>query len=332
MRIPDKPFKNYEEQLDILWGRNLKYENKNNAIHILKQVPYYSLINGYKKDFLDVERSRDSDERYIEGTTIELLYTIYDFDSKLKNILFRYILGIETNIKGILTYFISENIGVFEDEYLDRKNYPPNNRYATPCIRTFNKYLLSKDDPINYYAKTKNHIPPWILASELSFYDTLRWISSLSLDQQNELHLNLFDNFKISLPVDKLKTQNLFFNSAHLLRKFRNRCAHGHRAINTTISRYRLNKRFVNSLCNFPIISKNKGKNDLFAIFIAVILLLNDEQHINNFLIDIQTLFASHPDEIEVIMNLSNFKADDFYNLRTFIEKLYGIKVKLLDD
>lgn len=54
MSIYDKPYKSIDELLDILATRHhLMIEDKDTAKNILKFVPYYDLINGYKDCFMD---------------------------------------------------------------------------------------------------------------------------------------------------------------------------------------------------------------------------------------------------------------------------------------
>lgn len=47
-----KPFKTYDEQIDILKSRNLEIKDKSKAKDILSQINYYNLINSYKNPFL----------------------------------------------------------------------------------------------------------------------------------------------------------------------------------------------------------------------------------------------------------------------------------------
>lgn len=54
MSNPDKPFKTFEELREILTtGHNLiSCINDPNALEILKFIPYYDLVNGYKEAFM----------------------------------------------------------------------------------------------------------------------------------------------------------------------------------------------------------------------------------------------------------------------------------------
>ena len=52
-----KEFKTYEEQIELLKIRGLKFENEEFALNKLQEDNYYSIINGYKDLFLDKEDS-----------------------------------------------------------------------------------------------------------------------------------------------------------------------------------------------------------------------------------------------------------------------------------
>ena len=50
-----KEFKTYEEQIELLKTRGLKFENEEFDLNKLQEDNYYSIINGYKDLFLDKE-------------------------------------------------------------------------------------------------------------------------------------------------------------------------------------------------------------------------------------------------------------------------------------
>lgn len=87
----DKPFKTYEEQLNILLSRNIdiNFSNNNFALSILEDFSYYTIINGYK-EYYTIE-----DDYFKSGTTIEDIFTFYMLDTSLSHILLKYIIYIE---------------------------------------------------------------------------------------------------------------------------------------------------------------------------------------------------------------------------------------------
>lgn len=79
--MESKPFKTHNQQLKILRDRGL--EVKSSAKRSLEQYGYYSLINGYKWNFL----KRDSNgnimrpEKFKVGSNFQEIQDLYDFDS-----------------------------------------------------------------------------------------------------------------------------------------------------------------------------------------------------------------------------------------------------------
>lgn len=64
----EKPFKTYDEQIQLLISRGIEISNlqqKSNAKKLLQHEGYYNLINGYSKLFLDTPNC------YKSGTTME---------------------------------------------------------------------------------------------------------------------------------------------------------------------------------------------------------------------------------------------------------------------
>ncbi len=47
----DKPFKTYEQQIELLKEKGLSIPNETYAVKVLKDLSYFALINGYKKAF-----------------------------------------------------------------------------------------------------------------------------------------------------------------------------------------------------------------------------------------------------------------------------------------
>ena len=76
----EKEFKTIDEQIELLQSRNLHIENKNIARKILLNNNYYYLINGYKDVFLN---KNSKDEKFANGTTLEEIYSLYEFDRKI---------------------------------------------------------------------------------------------------------------------------------------------------------------------------------------------------------------------------------------------------------
>lgn len=83
----DKPFKTYDEQIEIIKSRNIKIEDPVFARNVLSSISYYTIINGYKNSFLLSQET----ESFVDGTSFEDLYALHWLDTSLSNLLFKYI-------------------------------------------------------------------------------------------------------------------------------------------------------------------------------------------------------------------------------------------------
>ena len=106
-----KIFKTLDEQISIFESKGLVVKNKKFAEEVLLRENYF-FLNGYRHPF---KKSMDI-KTYIGGTTFEELYSLFLFDRRLRNILFKNILIIENNIKSIISYAptIFEEINVIQ--------------------------------------------------------------------------------------------------------------------------------------------------------------------------------------------------------------------------
>jgi abortive infection bacteriophage resistance protein len=86
----DKPPITISKQLDILEGKGMTIANMALARHVLETIGYYR-FTGYAYTFRDTA----DHSSYIDGTTFEQVLNLYEFDRKMKHILFSYIERIE---------------------------------------------------------------------------------------------------------------------------------------------------------------------------------------------------------------------------------------------
>lgn len=143
----DKPFKTYEEMIEILEARNVIIEDKYFAKEALENFSYYNLINGYKNTFLQDGNS----DNFREGTKFKELYTLHIIDTSLNSILFKYILYLEKALKSRISYRISEKYGVYTDlndnnglnpnDYLYRGHYSNSTKRRLNIIKELKNVL-----------------------------------------------------------------------------------------------------------------------------------------------------------------------------------------------
>ena len=114
----EKKFKNLDEQVAILKHKGMVIEDERYAKRILLRENYF-FLNGYRHLFV---KSRE-DKRFKKGATFEEMYSLFLFDRSFRNVIFKYLLVIENNLKSIISYQLSKKYGYRERDYLKEKNF-----------------------------------------------------------------------------------------------------------------------------------------------------------------------------------------------------------------
>lgn len=290
--IYDKPFKTYEEQIDILKNKyQLIVNNDDFAIELLKTISYYDLINGTKDCFLN-------GKVFAPGTKIETLYMFKILDKNIQNILFKYSVYVENTFKTKLAYLLSMKYGVDISEYLDTKNFKKfkeknkedkKNKTINKIKNIINsKYL---NNPSLHYKKNHNHIPAWILFKNIYFTDAIDLYTFLKKEDKKEIINDYYPKEKISeAEKELLKT------TVTIVRKFRNKIAHNYKVINyktedNKIILKNLVKAVPKGLIYKNDYKNNIGLNDMFAMILSLIYLLNNKSLIIQFIYELKAVF-----------------------------------------
>ena len=264
----NKIFKTLDEQIEILKSKGLIIEDYDRTKEILFRENYF-FISGYRHLFMRSIK----ENRFIDGTTFEELYATFVFDRKIRNIMFKYILIIENNLKSIISYQLSKKYGFKDKDYLNPKNFTQDSMKVRQVRDVLNK--MKRQIRVNgqqhtatqHYLSNYGYIPMWILVKVLSF----GLISELYniLKTEDELELSEYYN------IDP-ETLSIYLA---LLSNYRNLCAHEdilydhrtQRSIPDTKYHYMLNIDMTDDEYNY-------GKNDLYAIIIIMKQMLREEE------------------------------------------------------
>ena len=266
--MANKIFKNIDEQIEILESKGLIVEDKEKAKDQLLRENYF-FISGYRHMFM----RGNKDKLFIEGTRFEELYATFVFDRKLRNIMFKYILVVENNIKSIISYQLSKKYGFREKDYLDPKNFTQNALRSRQVYDVLDK--MKRQIRVNgkqhtatlHYLSNYGYIPMWILVKVLSF----GIISELYSILRSEDKLQIADFYNVNP-----EALGIYLS---LLSSFRNLCAHEDILYDHRTQRSILNTRYHQLLEIEQVDGEYKyGKNDLFALVIIFKQMLQDEE------------------------------------------------------
>ena len=263
-----KTFKTLEEQIDILKGKGLVINDEEFAKEVLLRENYF-FINGYRYPFV---KSRN-DKTYIEGVTFEELYSLFLFDRKLRNILFKNILLIENNLKSIISYQLSKKYGYKEKEYLKPENFDTDKvkkRQVSDLISKM-KRQIKNNAPVHsatkHYMDNYGYIPLWVLVKVLSFGVVVELFSILKKADQEAI-LNIYgiapEAFEVYL---------------NILANYRNLCAHEDIVYENRTQKYIDDTVYHEELKIAKVDEEYEyGKNDLFALMIIFKNFLKKEE------------------------------------------------------
>lgn len=269
--MKQKIFKNLDEQIEILKTRGLIIEDEDRAKTMLLRENYF-FIMGYRHFF---SRENNSDN-FLNGTTFEELYSMFLFDRNIRNVMFKYLLIIENNMKSIISYQLSRKYGFKEKDYLNPDNFTQESiktRQVKDIISKMKRQVRvngEKHAATNHYINNYGYIPMWILVKVLSFGIVSEFYTILKYEDQLEIakYYNL-----------DVETLSIYLS---ILSNFRNLCAH-----EDILYDHRTQKRIpdnrYHALLNISMRDNEYvlGKNDLFAVTIILKQMLSKEEFEN---------------------------------------------------
>ena len=264
----NKTFKTLDEQIDILKNKGLIINDEDFAKDVLLRENYF-FLNGYRYPFV---KSRN-EKVYIESVTFEELYSLFLFDRKLRNILFKNILLIENNLKSIISYQLSKKYGYKEKEYLKPENFNSDKTKKRQINDLINKMKrqIKNNAPVHsatkHYIDHYGYIPLWVLVKVLSFGVVVELFDILKSEDKDVI-LNIYD-------LD-LKSFSTYLS---ILANYRNLCAHEdivyenrtQKYIDGTVYHEKLKIEKINDEYMY-------GINDLFALMIIFKNVLSEDE------------------------------------------------------
>lgn len=305
----DKPFKTYDEQLQLLESRNVKVEDRNSAIQFLKEFSYYTIVNGYKDTFLAVSGT----ECFQPGTKFNELLTLHLIDLSLNSVVMKYALILENSLKTRVSYIVAEKFGVELSVvqpgniplsgYLAPLNYSSSGRHrqiARSFIKRTNS-LISKrinkpescrSEALKHYILSHNHIPPWILMTELTLNDAINWYVILKSPEKTIVNKEFLQEIPNSNTLDYDEKTEFLSQAFTLIRKFRNKIAHNHKTFQAKPNIYLPKKSYLvlaQGTVSEEDYNRDFGKSDLYAVLNCCVLLFGTKYLANSLIADLRT-------------------------------------------
>ena len=267
----EKQFKNLDEQIEIFKYKGMTVNDEKYAKQVLLRENYF-FLNGYRHLFLKSE----VDRVFKPGTTFEEMYSLFLFDRSFRNVVFKYLLVIENNLKSITSYQLSKKYGYRERDYLKPKNFtnaPEKQAQLNDLLKKMKRQIRvngSQHSATLHYVSNYGYIPLWILVKVLSFGIVSEMYSILKPEDQKDI-ANIYeiapDVLMVYLPI---------------LANYRNLCAHEDILYENKTQKL-IDDTVFHQLLKIPKEDNEytQGKNDLFALVIIMKQLLKHDDFKN---------------------------------------------------
>lgn len=180
-----KPATTFDEQLELLKRRNCLVSDPVFCKQVLEKVNYYR-FSAYFLPF------RLPDGNYRKGTSFHQVYRIYEFDRKMRRILFSAIEQIEVYLRTQLAYFHAHKYGPLG--YMDNVNYGTKHNHS--CF----EYLLDNEIRHNknilfvkhHLEKYDGKFPIWVATELFSFGMLSYFYSDMKTSDKKDLSRTLY--------------------------------------------------------------------------------------------------------------------------------------------
>ena len=271
--ISVKPPTTYENQIEKLRSRGCIIDDEPEAIQILSKINYYR----FTAYFLPL---KGTDDQYNQGTNFKTVYQIYEFDRKIRHIIFSAIEEIEIFVRAIFAYHHAHTFGALG--YLDYRNYNQRHNH-TGFIAKINNEIEKQSKELfvqHHISKYNGQFPIWAIIELFSFGTLSHFYADLPTSSQKHLAKTFFNTHQSTLE-----------SWLHCGTVIRNICAHFGRLY------YR----------KFPVVPKGitgldpTNERSLFGRLLAIRELYIDTEKWNKEIFDsIKNLVAEYSADIQL--------------------------------
>jgi len=281
MEYTKKPL-SIEEQINKLKKRGLIVNNVNFAASYLSSNSYYRL-RAFTIPFLDFDNQEKQHKFREKDIQFEDIVDLYNFDSRLRTIIFNALEKIEVALRAKLIY---EYCTETKDShwFLNKTLYFNNDKYDFLMEKIDEDVNRSNEDFVNHYQTkyTFPELPPsWMTLETLSFGNISKMIANL--DCKSKPFRRISTSLGLSNPF-------ILENWIYSFSVLRNYCAHHSRVWNR---RFHVELKMPYNTI-YPFIDKNElsyiHTNKLFAILSCIqyiIKIINPEFDFRNSIIKI---------------------------------------------
>ncbi|MGP5065019.1 Abi family protein [Psychrobacter celer] len=221
-----KPPITFAQQITRLEKKGMFFEDKEAAEAKLASISYYRL-SGYWYPFRIRNNQNVVTSQFRGGTNFNKVVSLYQFDRKLRSLVFDAIEYFEVAVRTQFTYQLGHSYGAFA--HINRHNFHPKFKHYKWVKKLKSEVKRSTDDFIRHYENKYNDfpiVPIWMLTEVMSLGSLSHGYEGLKNNNREKKHIARYFN----LHYKKLE------NWLHVLTYIRNICAHHSRLWNRALA------------------------------------------------------------------------------------------------
>ena len=180
-----KPATTYDEQLKLLQERHCEIVDAAFCNTVL-QLIYYYRFTAYFLPF------RTADGMYRDGTSFHRVFRIYEFDRKMRRVLFSAVEQVELYLRTQFAYFYAHKYGPLG--YMDASNYGSNHDHARFRKLFESEVQHNKTVPFvkHHCEKYEGNFPIWVATELFSFGMLSFYYRDLKTADKKEIARDLY--------------------------------------------------------------------------------------------------------------------------------------------
>lgn len=286
------------DQITLLKSRGLAFTNETYAAQVLEHISYYRFAA-----YLRPMESDKTTHRLHVGSTFENAIALYEFDTKLRALLFDAIQRIEVSIRSKMIHEFSMQHGAFW--FFDESCFTDKHRFVESMNVLEKELNRSKDEFIReHIAKYGNaeYPPAWKILELASFGTTSKLFANFS---DTKLKKKIARSYGIP-------QHEILESWTATIGPLRNCCAHHGRLWNkkfpiTPLLPSRMRAPWITDI--------SVPNNKLYAVLCCVAYMLNAISQHNTFVAELTNLIASTPIvSISAMGFPANWKSEPLWN------------------
>ena len=202
----DRPWKGFEEQIDLLKSRGMEIDDQSSALHHLKSLGYYRL-SAYWYPFRSFELQQDKvtqaityirQDSFVSNTHFSDAVNLYLFDKRLRQLVFDALENIEVAIRVDIAHLLGErdtfahhSIQEFHNSFANKVNrHTGNTRFDDWSTKYVSLLGRSKEDFVKHYrAKHGEDLPIWVAIEIWDFGAMSQLYSMMKVPDQKAIAL-----------------------------------------------------------------------------------------------------------------------------------------------